>query len=677
LQRLRFLPQVGTRLLIRQQGQLGGAGRIDNWNVQLIAAFLQTPFLFHRSDWAKVAMPQFASASRLDQRPSGRAHLHYAGLVPAAIVVAGLYFGRPVLLPLAMAIVLAFALAPIVSQLRRLHFGQMGSVFAAAMLAIGIIVAGGFLVGEQVIRLAGQLPVYQDNITAKIESLRGATVERGALENFVSVLKNLRQQALGESATSSSPAPAIKGQRPSPAPVPVEVHPPQAAPVDFFIAVSKPVLESLLMASIVFVFVVFILLRKEDLRDRFIRLAGEHDMQRTTLLLEEGADGLSRYLLTQAAINACFGLLVGTGLWLIGVPSPLLWGLCVFVLRFVPYIGVPLGAIPPIILALGVDPGWSLALETAALILFGEAIAGQAIEPWLYGKSTGLSPVAVVVSATFWTALWGPLGLLLANPLTMCLVLLGRHIEHLKFLDVLLGDRPALGNSEALYLRMLGEDPDQAAAEAESFLKENSLCSYYNDVALKALTLAEIDINRGVLDQERAEKITETTRALIQNLSQADGVDTSKDSPATSGDGDRTVFCVGGRDPVDEAAALLLIHLLEQAGIVAELITAYRVRTDDGIDFSRAKVVCLCYVHSGNAVRAAYLLRRVRRLAPRAIHFAAFWDAKNGDEISKGLGCDVVVTLEEAVSAIQAATAPSQAPRTPPLETDSRPLSLA
>lgn len=179
MQRLRFLPQVGARLLIRQQGQLGGAGRIDNWNVQPIAAFLQTPFLFHRSDWAKVAMPQFASASR--------AHLHYAGLLPAAIVVAGLYFGRPVLLPLAIAIVLAFALASIVSQLRRLHFGQMGSVFAAAMLAIGIIVAGVFFVGGQVIRLAAQLPVCQDNITAKFESLRGATVERGALENLVSV----------------------------------------------------------------------------------------------------------------------------------------------------------------------------------------------------------------------------------------------------------------------------------------------------------------------------------------------------------------------------------------------------------------------------------------------------------------------------------------------------------
>lgn len=608
-------------------------------------------------------MSQFASESRLDQRPNGRAHLYYAGLVPAAIVVVGLYFGKPVLLPLAIAIVLAFALAPIVSQLRRFHVGQMGSVFAAAVLAVGVVLASGFFVGEQVIRLAGQLPLYQSNIVSKIESVRGATVGRGAVEDLASVLNNLRQQMQGTQ--SSSPAPALNGQRSPLAPLPVEVHQPQPAPLEFAITVSKPLLESLLMASIVFVFVVFILLRKEDLRDRFVRLAGAQDMQRTTLLLDEGADGLSRYLLTQAAINACFGLLVATGLWLIGVPSPLLWGLCVFVLRFVPYIGVPLGAIPPVVLALCVAPGWSLALETAALILFGEVIAGQAVEPWLYGKCTGLSPVAVVVSATFWTALWGPLGLLLANPLTMCLLLLGRHIEHLKFLDVLLGDRPALGASEALYLRMLGEDPDQAAAEAETFLKENSLCSYYNDVALKALTLADADINRGALDQERARKIAETTRTLIQNLSQTDTSDCSENGPPPSGRRDHGVYCIGGRGAVDEAAALLLIHLLEQVGIGAELITAYQVRTADTIDVSRAKVVCLCYVHFGNAVRAAYLLRRVRRLAPQAILVTAFWDAKSGDEISKDIGCDVVVTLDEAVTAIEAATAPSL-PRSAP-----------
>lgn len=622
-------------------------------------------------------MPQFAPANRLDQRPNGAAHLHYAGLVPAAIVVAGLYFGRPVLLPLAIAIVLAFALAPITHQLRRLHIGQMGSVFAAAALAIGLIVAGGVFVGEQVMGLAGQLPLYQNNITAKIESLRGATVEPGAVANLASVLKNLSQQMQVTDLQNSSSASVIQGQRRSPAPVPVEVHQPPAAPLELFMSLSKPALESLLMASVVFVFVVFILLRKEDLRDRFIRLAGAHDMQRTTLLLDEGAEGLSRYLLTQAAINACFGVLVATGLWLIGVPSPLLWGLCVFVLRFVPYIGVPLGAVPPVILALGVDPGWSLALETAALILFGEVIIGQAVEPWLYGKCTGLSPVAVVVSATFWTALWGPLGLLLANPLTMCLVLLGRHVEHLKFLDVLLGDRPALGVSEALYLRMLGEDPDQAAAEAEMFLKENSLCCYYSDVALKALMLADTDINRGALGQDRAQKIAETTRTLIQNLSQAGVFDSSKGSRLSCGDDDRTVFCIGGRGPVDEAAALLLMNLLEQTGIAVELITADQVRSADAIDFSRAKVICLCYVHSGNAVRAAYLLRRIQRLAPRSIHFAAFWDAKDRDEISKNLGCDIVVTLEEAIRAVEAAFPPPQPPRAQLSETASRALSLA
>ena len=595
-------------------------------------------------------MSQSAAANKLDQKPREGVHRNYAGLVPAAIVVAGLYFGRPVLLPLAIAIVLAFALAPIVTQLRRLRLGRVVSVLAAAVLTLGMVAAIGSFVGGQVVQLADQVPLYQSNLASKIRVLRGATVERSAIQRLTAVLNNLRQQTLGPYVPRSSPGTQSPGQGASPTPVPVEVQQPQRAPLELFIAVAKPLLEPLVTAGIVFVFVVFILLSKEDIRDRFITLAGARDMQRTTLLLDEGAEGLSRYLLAQAAVNGCFGISVAAGLWLIGLPGAMLWGLCVVVLRFVPYIGVPLGALAPIVLALSVDPGWTLAVETLAFFTFGEVIVGQAVEPWLYGKAMGLSPVAVVVSATFWTALWGPVGLLLSTPLTMGLVVLGRHVEHLKFLDVLLGDRPPLAADETLYLRMLGDDPDEAAAEAESFLKENSLGCYYNEVALKALSLADADINRGLLDHERALKIIESTRTLVENLSE--GASAAAESklvqPGTTG----RVFCVGGRSAADEAAALLLVHFLEQAGIVAELIPAAKAREADIGEFSRTKVVCLCYLDSGNAARAAYLLRRIRRLIPRATPLAAFWGAKNADQISQQLGCKVAVALDEAVSLI-------------------------
>ena len=245
--------------------------------------------------------------------------------------------------------------------------------------------------------------------------------------------------------------------------------------------------------EIVVIFVIFILLYKEDIRDRFIRLAGAQDIQKTTLLLDEGAERLGHYLLTQTAINAVFGLIIGSGLWLIGVPHPTLWGLVVVILRFIPFVGVPLAALVPVLLALSVDPGWSMAIETVFLFTVGELIFGQAIEPWLFGRRMGLSPLAIVVAATFWTWLWGPVGLLLSTPLTMCLVVLGRHVEHLQFLDVLLGDKPPLTAEESLYIRLLGDDADQAAAEAESFIKENSLGRYYDEVALKALAIGDAD----------------------------------------------------------------------------------------------------------------------------------------------------------------------------------------
>ena len=233
------------------------------------------------------------------------------------------------------------------------------------------------------------------------------------------------------------------------------------------------------------------------------------------------------------SINTGFGVVIGTGLWLIGVPNPLLWGIVAMLLRFVPYIGPVIAALFPAALALAVDPGWSMLLWTAVLFAVVEPITGQVVEPFLYGHSTGLSAVAVVVAAAFWTWLWGPVGLLLSTPLTLCLVVLGRHVERLAFLDIILGDEPALTVEENFYQRMLADDPDEAAHQAEAFLREKPLAAYYDEVAIRGLALAQLDVNRGVLEHERRVQIKEAVLGVIDDL--ADHVDAS---PAKDGEPD-------------------------------------------------------------------------------------------------------------------------------------------
>jgi predicted PurR-regulated permease PerM len=609
--------------------------------------------------------------------PAASANLRYLGLVPVAIVVAGLYFGRPVLLPLAIAVILAFALAPLVRGLRHLRIGRVASVLMSAIFAISLLISIGAFVGSQVVQLADQLPLYQTNLEQKIDAIRGTTLDGGSIARLSSSLKNLRDHITGGPETrpgAPTPGPALSPRRSltptGPEPVPVEVREPEPKPFEVFLLIVRPLIGPLVDAGIVLVFVIFILLHKEDIRDRFISLAGSRDMQRTSLLLDDGAGRLSRYLLTQTVINAGLGVWVAGGLWLIGLPSAVLWGVSVAVLRFVPYIGVPLAAIPALAMALSVDPGWSLFLWTLAFFAASEILLSQAIEPWLYGQKVGLSPVAVIVAATFWTWLWGPAGLLLSTPFTMCLVVLGRHVEHLQFLDVLLGNRPALAVDEALYLRLLGDDADEAALEAESFLKENSLCSYYDDVVLKGLALAQADVSRGVLDHTRVRKVREATSALIDNLSDSASASRggeARDAETPASEADKPVLCVGGRGALDEAAAMLLVSLLEESGVGARLVSSSETAVGriEQLDIRGAKVAVLCYLEPGNFARAKYLLRRLRRRIPAAIPLAAFWGYDGGKtEAAEIMGCEIVTGLDEAVQKIVSSLPAGPKPRT-------------
>ena len=364
----------------------------------------------------------------------------------------------------------------------------------------------GSLLATQLAQLAGDLPRYQSTISEKIQSFRETTAGRGTLERASGMLKDLSKELDKPKEAATALGAGARPNAAPPKPVPVEVLQPDPGALQSLQSLISPLLHPLATTGIIVIFVIFILLQREDLRNRLIRLAGSHDLQRTTAALDDAASRLSRLFLIQLLVNGSFGVVIGIGLWLIGVPSAILWGILAGVLRFVPYIGAFIAAAFPLALAVAVDPTWSMLLWTVALFVVVEPIVGHVIEPMVYGHSTGLSPVAVVASATFWTALWGPIGLVLATPLTVCLVVLGRHVERLEFLDVMFGDRPALSPPEIFYQRMLAGDPTEASEKAEEFLKERSLSSYYDEVALKGLQLAQADAERGALDRERLVK---------------------------------------------------------------------------------------------------------------------------------------------------------------------------
>src|SRR6202045_1753578 len=540
-----------------------------------------------------------------------------ATAILAVIIIAMLYFGREIFVPIALAILLSFVLAPVVVILQRIHVPRGLAVVSVAILAFALVFANG--TGPQ-------------------------------------------------------------------APVPVEVRQPDPGALESLRTLIAPLVHPLATTGIIIIFVIFILLQREDLRNRLIRLAGSYDLQRTTAALDDAAARLSRLFLTQLILNSAFGAVIGIGLWLIGTPSAILWGILAAVLRFVPYIGAVIAAAFPLALAVAVDPGWSMLLWTLALFLVVEPVVGHLIEPMVYGHSTGLSPVAVVASATFWTALWGPIGLVLATPLTVCLVVLGRHVERLEFLDVMFGDRPALSPPEIFYQRMLAGDPTEASEKAEEFLKERALSSYYDEVALKGLQLAQADAERGTLDLERLKKIRDAVSEFTNNLSDQDDrpppkVRSTSDAEATSAvesvaedapyenlpilskedlppgwQGEHPVLCVAGRSLIDEAAAIMLGQLSTAHGLAARVEGADALSTTNifRLETTGVAIVCLVYLDAGAPAHMRYAVRRLRRKLPKATIILGCWlkniDPAALEKLRDGAKADLAAaSLAEAV----------------------------
>jgi predicted PurR-regulated permease PerM len=599
------------------------------------------------------------------------------GLSVAVIVVAALYFARELFVPLALAILLSFAISPLVLWLRRWHFRRVPSVITSVLLAFAVIFGIGSVIGGQIAQLAEDLPVYQDNIVRKLHSLQGSKLGDGLIGRSLAMLKTLGKEverAPQGAEPGAGVTPSLKPSLPQRAPpIPVEIHQPELTAVQVIQTLLTPVLQPLATTGLVIIFVVFFLLQREDLRSRFLRLAGSRDLQRTTAALDDAGSRLSRYLLIQTALNAGFGLLIGAGLGLIGVPNPVLWGVLAMLLRFVPYIGPIIAALFPMALAVAVDPGWSMLLWVTGLFLVVEPLTGHVIEPQLYGRGTGLSAVAVIVSAAFWTWLWGPIGLLLSTPLTVCLIVLGRHVDRLEFLDVLLGNEPALTPDQYFYQRILGGDPDEAALHAEAFLKSSTLAAYYDEVAIKGLALAQLDVNRGELDHAQRMQIKESVEAVMDDLAEhrdATPTAATSDQPSpTEKSEDTPVLCAAGRGSLDEAAAALLAQLLIREGIGARVVSSSAVSALNisGLDVVGVEVVCLSYLEPGGLGNARYLVRRMRRKSPNLRILIGFWSLDEAQVIVRDAvretGADGVVTsLQQAVAAITAIVRNQPAP---------------
>jgi predicted PurR-regulated permease PerM len=554
----------------------------------------------------------------------------------AALIIAALYLGRELFVPVALSILLSFVLAPFVIRLHSWRIPRTASVLIVVFFGFLIIFSLGGLMVSQATRLAGKLPGYQQTLSDKVESLRGLIGGSGTLKQASTVLKELETELQRDVAGGQSGGgPGRQGSEKA-APIPVEIRQPDPGALTTLAKIIEPLLSPLTTTGIVVIFVAFILMQREDLRNRLVRLAGSGDIQRTTAALDDAGKRLSKLFLTQIIFNALFGLAIGAGLEWIGVPSAPLWGLIAMILRFVPYIGALISAIFPLILAAAVGSGWEMLLLTALLFLVLELLAGQVIEPLIYGHSAGLSPVAVILSASFWTWLWGPVGLVMATPLTICLVVVGRHVERLKFLDVMLGDRPPLSPPQLVYQRMLAGDPLEAAEQARDFLKDASLEDYCDTILLEGLKLAEADRRLGHLDEERLARIASTVDELLADLEANHNAGaTAPPAPDISfspgaaiaieyeraqrqlieekGRSPRAVLCIPGSGKLDEAAALILAYLLRHRGIgaLAEEAGALSMSKFFSLDMTDTSVACICYIGQPSMTKIQDAVRRL------------------------------------------------------------------
>ncbi|HEV2056530.1 MAG TPA: AI-2E family transporter [Methylomirabilota bacterium] len=541
-----------------------------------------------------------------------------------ALVVAALYWLQGVLIPLALAVLLTFLLSPVVDTLQRRGLGRVPAVLVTVLLVLSILGGIGWTLTRQMVTLADELPRYSLNIRHRIADLRGAS-KGGSMEKVQKTVEDVVSEI------QKTDKPGVTSQKP----IAVALESPS------ILAHLPSLLQALTSAVVVAVLMVFMLLERRELRDRVILLIGYRRVTATTRALDEAGARISQYLLMQSIVNGSFGVAVGLGLFLIGVPYAVTWGTLAAALRFIPYVGTYSAALLPLALSLAVFPGWLQPALVVGLFLTIQLVTNMVIEPWLYGQSAGVSRVALLVAVTFWTWLWGPVGLLLATPLTVCLLVLGRHLPALGFLVVLMGDRPVIEAKARYYQRLLARDQDEAADIVEAYVSADGRESVYDAVLLPALYYAKQDRDRGLLTEGDAQFVGQATREILDVLAHDAPAPSERDpgdlSVSDSG-ADTRVRIVGcpARDEADALALEMVRHLLDPARYRIEMIGASMLTAEvvAWVALHHPALLCIGAVAPGGLSQARHLCKRLRSQCPELKIVVGRWglhDEKDAD----------------------------------------------
>jgi predicted PurR-regulated permease PerM len=567
-----------------------------------------------------------------------------SSLVALLVATAVLYLAREVLIPFALAILLSFLLAPAVRRLERWKLGRVLSTLVVALLGFSLIAAVAGVAGQQAVSLAANLPQYRANVVEKIRWLKEPGT--GQLSRAAEAIRELEEQAV--SGTTREPLPVVEAP-----------GSPYAVLIDYVTPFAKPVGTALA----VLVFTILMLLHRENMRERLIGLIGARRINVTTQALGEASDRVSRFLFTQLVINAAFGIPFGAALYFIGIPNAMLWGLLATLLRFIPYAGVWVAVAMPAALAFAISDGWSEVAWVIGVFLALEFVIVYAVEPWAYGRSTGLSPIAVIAAVLFWTWLWGPVGLLLAVPLTVCVAVMGRHIPEFGYLNVLLGVEPVLEPEARFYQRLVAMDQEEAEDLAEDFANEHGLLALHEKVVIPALVLGEQDRHAGALDERHQRFIFDTTRHIVEYVEER----RNPEKPAAAA-AQRPLppLCIlAAHDEADHVAALVLARVLPRAEFNPE-VGPYPLLAAELMEFvaqNGARVACISAMPPRAAAHAAYLCKRLKQRFPDLKVLVALWTRENTDRARERLreaGVDLVATrLGEVVEQLRQLCVPA------------------
>ncbi len=589
------------------------------------------------------------------------------------LVVAVLYFAREILIPVALAILFSFLLAPLVTRLRHLGLWRVPSVLIVVSLAFVLVAVIGSLVTIQLTDLGRKMPEYQHNIHQKLQSIHDSS------NGIVGRISRFMHEVSAEIKPAAAQVQSATGEQ---KPVPVEIHQGDISPMQIVPQVLGSLFGGLVMVIMVVVFVIFMLLQQEDLRDRVIRLVGWRQLNVTTKALDEAGQRVSRYLVAQLVVNVAFGIPAGVALYFLGVPNPILWGAIAALLRYIPYLGIWIAAIMPAAVVFAIDPGWVKSVSVFGIYAGIDLLMFNFVEPLVYGNSTGLTPLAILIAAVFWAWLWGAVGLLLATPLTVCLAVLGRYVPSLRFLGVLLSDEEVLTPEKRFYQRLLAADVEEAAEIAEEFLKGKSLEELYDTVIVPALALAEADKFTGKLDEQQEQFVYQNARLIVEDIApRAKNVIAGEngsrhrlknhDHENHAGENIPTpearVLAIPADGAADEIAALMLAQLLEIRGVHAKPISAEALASErtEKASGEKIEVVCVVALAGDGLLHSRYLCKRLREQFPDLRIVATILTVDDAQDVRKRelatLANEVATSLGEAVNQIQC-LAPVSAP---------------